>query len=270
MCKNGGECRYLYGSLVNTCECPQEFEGPQCQFPKAHISSECLVLGCSQTCVKESEDRYACGCEDGYRLGMDNTTCVEEGRLRVVVGVLIHSKNNSQTAIPREEVNSQDFLTSLKTKVSEACDHWGSGVCDISRLDVSSFRNTTGGYLLEFYFYCEKSDIQKVENGIRILVSGGSISPFVINQQYLEIRTEPALHLLDVQNYDKRPAIQGQLLTLVCTARGSEFLNFRWFKDGALVRTDLANRNAWEQRVPATVHETQLDILNIGKRHTTR
>lgn len=72
-----------------------------------------------------------------------------------------------------------------------------------------------------------------------------------------------ALHLLDVQNYDKRPAIQGQLLTLVCTARGSEFLNFRWFKDGALVRTDLANRNAWEQRVPATVHETQLDILNI-------
>lgn len=71
------------------------------------------------------------------------------------------------------------------------------------------------------------------------------------------------LHLAEVTNYDPNPALQGKLLTLVCAARGSAHMTFRWYKDQHKVETDLTQRNAWESKIPHTVQGMQLSVLNI-------
>lgn len=38
------------------------------------------------------------------------------------------------------------------------------------------------------------------------------------------------MKLLSVENYDQRPALEGKLLTIACSARGSEKLHFQWLK----------------------------------------
>ncbi|ESO86666.1 hypothetical protein LOTGIDRAFT_128644 [Lottia gigantea] len=66
-----------------------------------------------------------------------------------------------------------------------------------------------------------------------------------------------------VENYDKKPAVEGKLLTLACTARGSSNMSFKWYKDGYLVNVSVSDRNAWEVRIPRTMNDKQMSVLNI-------
>ena len=69
--------------------------------------------------------------------------------------------------------------------------------------------------------------------------------------------------LSEVMNYDPQPTLRGKMLTLVCAAKGSRNLMFRWYKDNVRVDTSLTLRNAWETIVPHTVHGMFLSVLNI-------
>lgn len=71
------------------------------------------------------------------------------------------------------------------------------------------------------------------------------------------------LALSEVINYDPLATLRGKMLTLVCAAKGSSKMVFRWFKDNVRVDTSLTTRNAWETLVPHTVHGMLLSVLNI-------
>ena len=40
-------------------------------------------------------------------------------------------------------------------------------------------------------------------------------------------------------------------------------MKFQWYKDRYKVETGLTQRNAWETKIPDTVHGMQLSVLNI-------
>lgn len=71
------------------------------------------------------------------------------------------------------------------------------------------------------------------------------------------------MKLLGVEHYGQRPAVEGNLLTIMCTARGSGQMKYRWYKDGSLLNTTLSQRNAWEIRIPRTIRKKQISVLNI-------
>ena len=71
------------------------------------------------------------------------------------------------------------------------------------------------------------------------------------------------MKLLSVENYDNKPALEGKSLTLVCTARGSRKLKFRWYKDQFLFNASLTSRNAWEVRIQDDYDDKQMSIFNV-------
>ena len=71
------------------------------------------------------------------------------------------------------------------------------------------------------------------------------------------------MKLLSVENYDAEPALEGKSLTLVCTARGSPRLQFRWYKDHYLFNASLTARSAWEVRLQDDFDDKQMFIFNV-------
>ena len=71
------------------------------------------------------------------------------------------------------------------------------------------------------------------------------------------------MRLLAVESADDGPALEGKLLTLVCTARGSDKLQIRWYKDNKPFNLTMTHRNAWEIRLPETIEEKQISVLNV-------
>lgn len=54
------------------------------------IFAECEILGCTDKCIfNEDVGAYKCGCNPGYKLDMDNTTCIEEGESDVTLSNLL-------------------------------------------------------------------------------------------------------------------------------------------------------------------------------------
>jgi hypothetical protein len=71
------------------------------------------------------------------------------------------------------------------------------------------------------------------------------------------------MKLLSVTNYGPQPALEGRSLTLVCTARGSPQLKFRWYKDQLLFNASLTSRIAWEVYMEDDFDDKQMSIFNI-------
>ena len=61
--------------------------------------------------------------------------------------------------------------------------------------------------------------------------------------------------------------IEGQLMTLVCMAKGSKGLQFQWLKDGVVIDMDRTERNIWESRIPSMDEDTHISVLNFEKIH---
>ena len=72
---------------------------------------------------------------------------------------------------------------------------------------------------------------------------------------------------MSLHNYENRPVIEGQLLTLVCKAKGSKNLSFQWLKDGHVLDMGRTSRNIWETRIPSADEETHISVLNVEKVH---
>ena len=73
--------------------------------------------------------------------------------------------------------------------------------------------------------------------------------------------------MLTLENYDEKPTLVGELLTLVCRAKGSSGLQFQWFKDGAPVYVHRTARNMWITNVPTSDGESRMSVLNIDHAH---
>ena len=76
-----------------------------------------------------------------------------------------------------------------------------------------------------------------------------------------------ALHMMSLQDFDNRPVVAGQLLTLICRAKGSDGLRFEWFKDAAPVNVHWTTRNMWETNIPSSDGESRMSVLNIDHAH---
>ena len=83
------------------------------------------------------------------------------------------------------------------------------------------------------------------------------------------VRDRPAvilveLRLLDVENnYAGAPVLEGHTMSLVCTARGSPLMTFRWYKDQLLFNVSLTARNVWEVLLEDQPNRRRLSVLNV-------
>ena len=67
-----------------------------------------------------------------------------------------------------------------------------------------------------------------------------------------------------MENFENRAAPEGSFSNLVCRARGSSRLRFRWSKDGRVFNTSLTTRNVWHMRLAERDEHSHMAILNIN------
>ena len=75
---------------------------------------------------------------------------------------------------------------------------------------------------------------------------------------------------LKLEKFDKGSALDGKLLTMTCSAKGSEYISFEWSKNGAIIDVSKTHRNMWIVRIPNGANKldnTYNSVLNIEKVH---
>ncbi|XP_012936986.1 uncharacterized protein LOC101854078 [Aplysia californica] len=251
-CKNGGRCSYAYGSLLHVCECTEGYTGLQCEIPV--VEQECPALKCSHHCEGSAEEgNQRCACDKGFRLEDDRRTCVEEEIYHVAVELPVKEQ------------------TDLDVNLDKLLDNWDKiqRQCNII-LELSGLRttrefekDTISSSTISFRFVIEKDEVPKAAGAVKNLVRSGKFFGVLIDKENVSISTHPVMRLLGVEKADEGPSLEGQLLTLICTARGSNSLQIRWFKDGRGFNLTMTHRNAWEIRLPETIEEKQISVLNV-------
>ncbi|XP_050403368.1 uncharacterized protein LOC126819404 isoform X2 [Patella vulgata] len=257
MCENNGKCRYFMGSLVNICDCPRGYTGDHCQeiIPEDHSANDCR-LGCSHGCERSEFGDFYCICGDGFRLDVDNITCIEKEMYRISVQLPLKGVVFNTMFLDRyisRNLNPFKLVEKLRAM----------GLHTATRLKYDRLSDNGGQKELLFHFFLEIQQLPLVNTTIHDLITHGrflNISVDVANIKYI---IDPEMKLLFVENYDQRPAIEDQLLTIACTARGSSDMTFHWYKDGYLVDVNLSDRNAWVVRIPRTMKDKQMSVLNI-------
>ncbi|XP_074641342.1 uncharacterized protein LOC141899088 [Tubulanus polymorphus] len=265
-CENGGSCRYFLGSLYNKCDCPPGFNGPQCEIKdEEHLPKACKKLRCSQSCKRDdgTSKNYSCSCFENFQLDSDNKTCIERGRLRYMVWFTTSSARIRRLAI-RNDTTLRMFVRSLERQMQIAL------ATELNNIEDPAVINTKivkEGTRFEFHFIGEKIDVKKFEAFVKRMVDVGKVPGgrrIPVTRNYT-IKYDQALNLLSLENYDKTSISEGNLLTLVCVSRGSSKIKFHWYKDGAPVNVVMSTRNIWETRLPKTMDDKYIAILNIDK-----
>ncbi|XP_076462045.1 uncharacterized protein LOC143294556 [Babylonia areolata] len=249
MCLNQGRCRYFYGSMVNVCECPEGYFGPKCEHGEDVIDEECAKLGCSDHCQKNYEGLLHCSCQDGFKLDTDNTTCIEQELFRVSVTVPLVKR----PADWDEELATTQAITVLQV----------TGLRTSKRFQFDGINSTNGQELQMLHFYVDRSDLDLVQEGVENLMRRNNPFDLTVVTDNLTVRLDPKMKLLSVENYVAEPALEGKSLILVCTARGSKALQFRWYKDQFLFNPALTSRSAWEVRLNDEFDDKQMSIYNV-------
>ncbi|XP_070196079.1 uncharacterized protein, partial [Littorina saxatilis] len=263
MCLNQGRCRYFYGSMVNTCECPPGYTGAKCEQKEDSLDTvhrtglssdedkepECKRLGCSDHCTRNYEGVLYCDCPDGFKLDTDNVTCIEREMFRVSVSVPLVNR----PAEWNEERATSSALVILQI----------SGVRTAEEFQFDGVNSSDGQEVLMYHFYIDRSDLGIVTDGVKTLMRRDRLFNLTIVSANCSIHLDPEMKLLNVEHYDARPALEGKSLTLVCTARGSSRLKFRWYKDKFLFNASLTSRNAWEVRINDDYDDKQMSIFNV-------
>ncbi|XP_048255692.1 uncharacterized protein LOC124138812 isoform X3 [Haliotis rufescens] len=259
MCENGGRCRYFYGSLVNTCECPPGYEGSKCHLKTDRpFHQDCENLGCSQLCEQSQDGSFYCSCLEGFKLDTDNATCMEKEMYRITVTVPVRKG----VMIPAGFTSPQfDATATLKGRVIYTLDL--SGIKSVTRFGFDGVRDKSDEKVMAFHFYVENIELELVYRGLQFLTTGSRLFGVEVDNAAMKYQADPEMKLLGVEHYGQRPAVEGNLLTIMCTARGSGQMKYRWYKDGSLLNTTLSQRNAWEIRIPRTIRKKQISVLNI-------
>ncbi|KAL8566790.1 hypothetical protein ACOMHN_005741 [Nucella lapillus] len=112
------------------------------------------------------------------------------------------------------------------------------------------------------HFYVDGSDVSLVHVGLDSLFHAEVHNLTLLADNYT-LQVDPEMKILSLENYDAESALEGKSLTLVCTARGSGRLHFRWYKDKFLFNASLTSRAAWEVRIQDEFDDKQMSIFNV-------
>ncbi|XP_062567506.1 uncharacterized protein LOC134229736 [Saccostrea cucullata] len=273
-CKNGGECRYFYGTNVNICNCTKGFTGNMCEVPLSdYLPDACAYLGCGQTCISDLHGNKQCACYKDYRLNADKRTCSHIDRNRIIVTMQpteSYLKTISQTG------NNLTFSDSQITKVRQDVELSLKNI-DIQTMTQFSFIgiNQPTSKICEFRFIIEASDEHKIKEFKRTLLRRGYVGEIPFHNTSLSIKSIPVLHLIEVVTTEESHdsfwgddyisyTIEGKFLTISCLVRGSENTSFRWFKDGMLIDMNLAARQGYQTVINSKLDGTIRSILYYG------
>ncbi|PVD23414.1 hypothetical protein C0Q70_16683 [Pomacea canaliculata] len=233
MCANNGRCRYIYGSTVNVCECPDGYTGPKCEEKK---ENKCVGVSCDGGC-QDMDGGSRCACREGA----DHVTCAETEFYRVSVTVVADKQP--------EEWRHGNIHNIIHTFLQSA------GLGTLNRLAVDVVNEDR---ILLFHFYLDKNEVTMMPAAVGDLVH--NLTGVAANHT---VDVHPETCLLSVESHSKVPALEGRMMILVCTARGSPALHFRWYKDCHLFNASLTTRNAWELRLFDDINDKQVSVFNI-------
>ncbi|XP_055885520.1 uncharacterized protein LOC106063426 isoform X2 [Biomphalaria glabrata] len=246
-CLNGGQCRYLYGSQFNACECPPNYMGKLCENhlisnKKGHSSSVC-----SHFMNKSPVSNNSCDPEN------KTSNCLDEERFRIFVQMNILSRdvfleNMSELEYYRQYLSDQVTLWLENSKLSSADSFIISNISEEK---------------IDFHFYIDKKELMFVNQSLHSLVQDGNLFGIAVNQSQMIVQIKPEMKFLSLEMSSESPIKEGGMLTLTCTARGSENIQFKWFKNGKPLNLTVTHRNAWEIHLPETIQGKHISVLNI-------
>ncbi|CAH1774702.1 unnamed protein product [Owenia fusiformis] len=248
-CYNGGSCRYFFGSRVNFCDCPPGFEGNQCENRvKGYLPPECVSLACDQLCLPRDVEvgGYTCSCKSGFKLDVDNRTCVQIDNLQSMIKLYV---------LNTTKVTDQWF-GSVKQKL------WQFFYLQNGNHKITLQINDGTAYL-ELYFPGHIKDENDVIQILKDPDTHASLLAMGLQSENFSLHYEPAFSFVGLSNQDPNPVIQGNILTLMCESRGSKDLTFTWYKDGSRVDVHRASRDMYITRMPMTEGGLHASVLSI-------
>ncbi|KAK3611744.1 hypothetical protein CHS0354_037324 [Potamilus streckersoni] len=186
-CSNGGKCKYFFGSLINQCVCLPGFYGAYCEIPMSveETDHECQNMQCSQSCKRDTQGRPHCLCFDGYKMDVDNRTCIPIARYRIEVQLILANFVNMSDAELNMNLDQvkQDIIITIEK----------NGIPTISKFDIIGIQNSTTETVLEFYFYCLVSDLDNISTALNSLWLLGQVGPFLLSQKMPKYEKSPGM-----------------------------------------------------------------------------
>ncbi|XP_046401568.1 uncharacterized protein LOC124167632 [Ischnura elegans] len=249
-CDNGGKCRHI-GSTAIRCECPKGFVGPLCQNRVAYDGNhtDCLEAECSGQCPFDGRHESVCNCPRGSKPATDRARF--EGSIKLVNVTQIRNLLASATPPRTLEFALEKQLTKfMRTQ-------------NLSRLEEMKILNITEEGEVTFNFLGGKTDGAKVREGLIRLVERVRLGNLPLVPHRLSFRQEPALLLTSVVVNQERVML-GEDFTVSCIAQGSPLMEFRWYKDGALVNHSRATRHMWQRLLGRDSRESYTAILRVS------
>ncbi|KAH9499898.1 hypothetical protein Btru_076869, partial [Bulinus truncatus] len=220
------QSRYVFGSQFNACECPPNYSGVLCDIP---------VLASNKKEKLSSAPSYSSDvdfCDTGTLQENRTTNSIDEEQFRIFVHLNILDGNLLE-----------DQMSDFESYREQLMDH-GSQWLEKSEIHAGkNFIITSMNDDVAMHINCELEGSQ------------------VLTQWSVHIN--PALKFVSLEINGENSVIEGKMLTLTCTARGSEYIQFKWFKNGKPLNLLLTHRNAWEIHLPENIQGKHISVLNI-------
>ncbi|XP_076329725.1 uncharacterized protein LOC143235440 isoform X2 [Tachypleus tridentatus] len=270
MCSNGGNCRHYIGSRARKCECPKGYYGVLCERKKHATNNnnkglklrECQEIGCSYSCKKTPSGTYVCTCPPEYRLEYDFKSCVRKENIRYVISFKILSTESDLTS-PNLELLSTVKADEVKLRLQNALlSLLQSNLSKVENLTVLEFKH---GPVVQFHFFGEKDENQKVKMLMDKIVRNGQINRYKVEKNYFRFEMEPSLNIQILKTSEKLPVTVGSQLTLECIITGSSKMKVTWFKDGFPINKNTSHQRMWTVVVPKNSQDQFTHLLGFDR-----
>ncbi|KAH9499892.1 hypothetical protein Btru_076854 [Bulinus truncatus] len=247
ICLNGGECTYVFGSQFNACECPPNYSGVLCDIP--FIASN--KKGKLSSAPSYSSDVDFC--DTGTLQENRNTNSTDEEQFRIFVHLNILDGNLLEDQMSDFESYREQLMDHGSQWLEKSEIHAGKNFI------ITSMNEQSIGFL----FYVDKRELPYINQSLWELIHVRNFFGFPVSQTQWSVQINPALKFVSLEINGENSVIEGKMLTLTCTARGSEYIQFKWFKNGKPLNLSLTHRNAWEIHLPENIQGKHISVLNI-------
>ncbi|CAK9815543.1 Adhesion G protein-coupled receptor B3 [Anthophora plagiata] len=251
VCQNGGTCKQI-GAETMSCSCADGYVGRNCEIHLLDTTDgECGIENCIIQCPREEEERQPCACRNG--------TKIYNNRSRYECRIKLSNVTFLRAGLIAQHGSVESYIGKQLAKYLR-----NSNISSMEDLQILSVTPTSE---VTFHFFGNSEDGDKIRESLNRLVQRRRLSEISLESTHFTFQQKPALKLqsLKLNQGNEHEVDLGDQFILSCTAQGSYYINFTWYKDNMRVNMNKATREIWYRNVPNDGSDLHTSLLTIEK-----